>query len=54
MGQGEGELEGYSYPNEKISRHTSLEGHMGRYRKHFFALTNGFSSESTRKGAFSG
>lgn len=53
MEQEEGELEGYSYPNEKISRHTSPKGHKG-YHKHFFALTNSLSSKSTREEAVSG
>lgn len=53
MEQGEGELEGYSYPNEKISSHTSPKGHKG-YHKHFFALTNCFSSETAGEEAVSG
>lgn len=54
MEQGEGEIEGYSYSNEKISRHISLKGHMRRCHKHFFALTNCFSSETIREEAVSG
>jgi len=51
---GEGEIEVYSYSNEKISRLISLEKHMGRCHKHFFALTNCFNNESTRVKPTSG
>lgn len=51
---GEGEIEVYSYCNEKIIRLISLEKHMGRCHKHFFALTNCFNSESTRAEPISG
>lgn len=54
MEQGEGEIEGYSYSNEKISRHISLKGHMRRCHEHFFALTNWFSNECIREEAGSG
>lgn len=54
MEQEEGEIQGYSYSNEKISRHIGLKGHMGRCHEHFSALTNWFSSECIREDAVSG
>lgn len=50
----QGDMEGCSYSNEKISRHINLKERKGRGSTHFFALMNCFSNESIGEEAGSG